>query len=304
LGWNQQNGLFTVEGQPPPPGEQEPLAEMRLVTPGYFTALKIPLIAGRLFDRGDIKQAPRVAIVNEMLARRFFPDQDALGKRLKIGRAEGAGPLITIVGVARDVRQIDIESAPRPQIYTPNTQVGFGDMQVVIRASRDLDSTAKLVREEMARIDKLITIANTRPLEQLFDQAIAHRRFHTRLLILFAVGALALATIGLYGLMSYAVAQRTHEIGVRMALGARTMDILREVIRQGMRWVVIGVGTGLFLSYVLSRFLESLLFEVRATDPMTLGGVAGLMLFVGFAANYFPARRAARVDPVTALKCE
>jgi putative ABC transport system permease protein len=304
LGWNQQNGRFTIEGQPPQASGQEPLAETRVITPGYFNALKIHLISGRTFDRGDIKQSPRVAIVSDTLARQFFPDRDALGKRLKMGRAEGDGPLFTVIGVVRDVRQINVESAPRPQIYFPNSQVGFGDLQIVIRTSNDLDSTADLVREEMGRIDKLITISNARPLEQLFDQAVAHRRFHVRLLTLFAVCALALAAIGLYGLMAYAVAQRNHEIGVRMALGARRVDILFDVIRKGMRRVVVGIGVGLVLSYVLGRFLESLLFEVSATDPMTLCGVAGLMLFVGFAANYFPARRAARVDPVTALKCE
>ncbi len=304
LGWNQQNGLFTVEGQPPPARGQELQAEVRLVTPGYFTALKIPLIKGRVFDRGDIKQAPRVVLVGETLARRFFPDQDALGKRLKLGPAEGDGPLITVIGVVGDVRQINVESPPRPQIYAPNTQVGLGDMQVVIRTSRDLNSTANLVREEMGRIDKLITIANVRPLDKLFDQAIAHRRFHMILLIIFAGGALVLAAIGLYGLMAYAVAQRTHEIGIRMALGARTADILLDVIRQGMRWVIVGVGAGLFLSYLLGRFLESLLFEVRAADPPTLAGVTALVLLVSLMANFFPALWAAKVDPVIALKCE
>jgi predicted permease len=304
LGWDQQSSHFTVEGQPSPARGQEPRAETRLVTTGYFTAMKISLIAGRLFDHSDNRQAPPVAIVGETLARRFFPDRDAIGKRLKMGPAEGDGPLITIIGVVRDVRQTDVESPPRPQIYIPNAQVGYGDLHIVIRTSRDLDSIANLVRKELGQIDKLISIANARPLERLFDQEIAHRRFHTQLLIIFAVGALVLAAIGLYGQMAYAVANRTHEIGVRMALGARMVDILLDVILQGMRWVAAGIGAGLFLSYVLGRFLESLLFEVATTDPMTMAGVTGLMLLVGLTASYFPARWAARVDPMIALKRE
>jgi predicted permease len=304
LGWDQQSALFCVEGEPPPARGQEPRAETRLVTTGYFTAMNIRLIGGRLFDRNDNKQTSRVAIVGETLARKFFPNRDAIGKRLKMGPAESDGPLITIIGVVRDVRQTDVESPPRPQIYLPNAQVGYGDLHVVIRAFHELDSLANLVRGEMGRIDQLITIANARPLEQLFDQQIAHRRFHTQLLIIFAAGALALAAIGLYGQMSYAVAQRTHEIGVRRALGARTADILLNVIGQGMRWVFAGIGVGLCFSYVLGRFLESQLFDVRATDLTTMAAVTGLMLLVGLTASYIPARWAAKVDPAVALKRE
>jgi predicted permease len=304
LSGSESMNFFAVEGAPPPPPSAEPIAEDRVVTPGYFEAMGINLLSGRGFEASDGPAALPVAVVNESLARRFFPKGDAVGGRIKL--KFGDDKWRTIVGVVRDVRGFALETQARPQLYHPNAQDPVRDQMVVaVRAdARALPFLPGAVRRELKQLDAAIPVANYRTMPELMARALARQRFITLFLGLFAAVALLLSVVGLYGVVAYGVSQRTREIGVRMALGARRRNVVGLVIGQGMRPALVGMLIGMFGAFALSRFLAGQLYEIKPTDPATFAAVALGLLFVSLAACYFPARRAADIDPMASLRCE
>jgi putative ABC transport system permease protein len=305
LGGNENVTWFVVEGAEPLPRGQEPVAEDRLITPGYFEAMGVSLVSGRDFDATDGVGKSPVTIVNQTLAQQFFPAGDALGKRIR--RVLDDNDWRTIVAVVRDVRGFGLETQARPQFYHPLAQSpGEEDeMAMVLRADASaLPSLRSAIQQELKRLDPTLPVANFRTMEQLVTAAVARPRFSTLLLGLFAVTALLLTVVGLYGVVAYGVNQRTREIGIRMALGARRQNVLLLVIRQGMQPAVIGLGIGLLGAFAFMRLLASQLYEVKATDPVTFAAVALCLLLIAFAACYVPARRATKIDPMNSLRCE
>jgi putative ABC transport system permease protein len=270
------------------------------VTPGYLRALQIPLIRGRLITNQDTATSPPVALINETMARRFFPDEDPIGKRMDIS---GPTYLREIVGIVGDIKQESLRTPTPPQVYEPFAQKPGFAMHVLLRAA-DPRRFAETVRHEVRAIDNAQPISQARLMDEVVAGSLTRDRFSVFILGAFAGLALILAAVGLYGLVAYFVTQRTHEIGVRMALGADPQGIQRLVVVQSLRVVLIGVGLGLVGAVVVSGILRSLLYEVEPRDPMTLAGVTILLFAVALAASFIPARRAARVDPVLALRAE
>ena len=289
---------YTVEGRPPVSIDQAFDDDFRRVNTNYFKALGIPFLRGRNFTEQEVREGARVVIISDLLARQVFPNEEPLGKRLIMAMGNTAFEIIGIVG---DIRHRALESNPAAAMYMPAYE---GSMNVVIRSQGDPASLAAAVRKEVLQIDPNQPVADVRTMEQWLDRAVAGPRYRTTLLGLFALVALALASTGIYGVMSYSVSQRTHEIGVRMALGARRNDVLRLVVRQGMTLVIIGVAIGLAGAFALTRLMASLLFGVTAKDPFTFVVVSALLAVVAFVACYMPARRATKVDPLTALRYE
>jgi putative ABC transport system permease protein len=279
------------------------VVEDRVITPGYFDAMGVSLVSGRDLDAADGAGKPLVAVVNETLARQFFPEGDAVGKRIK--RILDDNEWRTIVGVVRDVRGFALEVQARPQVYHPHAQEPWSEMAIVLRADASaLPSLRSAVQREFKQLDAALPVANFRTMEQLVTNAVARPRFSTLLLGLFALTALLLTVVGLYGVVAYGVNQRTREIGIRLALGAQQANVLALVIRQGMQPAIVGLGIGLIGAFALMRLLASQLYEVKATDPLTFVMVALGLLLIAFAACYVPARRATRIDPMAALRYE
>lgn len=305
LGGNENVTWLSIEGSEPVPRGKEPVAEDRLTTPNYFQAMGVSMISGRDFDAQDSEGKPPVVIVNEQLARQFFPDGEALGKRIK--RVLDDKDWKTIVGVVRDVRGYALEAQVRPQFYHPLAQEPWevDAMVVVLRADASALSTLRSsIQQEFKQLDATLPIANFRTMQQLVAKAVARPRFTTLLLGLFAAAALLLTVVGLYGVVAYGVNQRTREIGIRMALGAQQANVLGLVIRQGMQPALVGLVIGIVGAVVLTRLLASQLYEVQATDPLTFGLVALGLFLIAVAACYAPARRATKIDPMVALRCE
>jgi putative ABC transport system permease protein len=268
---------------------------------GYFQALGIPLIRGRLFTDQEVSQTAPVVVVNETLARQFFAGQDPLGKRLQM-----YGMSWEIVGVVRDVKNSSLEAPSRPQIYDPRTpgQFSNGSMAVVIRTSGDPHSLIASVRAELRAIDSGVPLDKVRTMEQVVGDTVLGRRFNMLLLGLFAALALVLTTIGLYGAVSYWVTQRTREIGIRMALGANRREVLWLVLKQGMTLTAFGVAIGLVAAFMLTRLLSNMLFGIAPNDPATFAAVTILLALVAVLACMIPARRAASIEPMQALRAE
>jgi putative ABC transport system permease protein len=290
---------FTVAGRPPVTIDQAFDADFRRVNHHYFRTLRIPLLRGRNFTEQEVRQSAKVLVISDLLARQVFPNEDPLGKRLVLAMGDRVFEIIGIVG---DIRHRALEAQPAAAMYLPTYETGWTN--VVIRTQGDPASLAAAVRKEVQTIDPDQPVADVKTMEQWVDTSVAAPRYRTALLGLFAVLALVLAATGIYGVMSYSVAQRTHEIGVRMALGARQLDVLKLVVRQGMSRVVIGVGLGLVGAIALTRMMTTLLFGVSAKDPVTFAAVAGLLSVVALVACYIPARRATKVDPLVALRYE
>src|SRR5437667_270164 len=304
LGGVENLSFLFIEGTPPPSAGNEPLAENRKITPGYFEAMGVSLLRGRDFTDKDGPDQPNVCLINESIARTFFSGADPIGKRLKMARTDEAQhPWFTIIGVAGDVRSYGLEVMPRPQIYTTVEQNTDNEMTLVVRAeTMPAASLERAIRHEMKSLAPALPLANFRTLESLLANAVARPRFTTFLLSLFAITALLLTAVGLYGVVAYATSQRTREIGIRIALGAGGGNVLALVVRQGMLPEVIGLAIGLAGALTLKRLLANQLYEVKATDPLTFLGVTAVLLLVALAACFLPARRAATTDPMVVLR--
>ncbi|HKP14391.1 MAG TPA: ABC transporter permease, partial [Blastocatellia bacterium] len=294
---------ISVEGRPDPGPDKRPDVITRVISPGYFDTMGIQLLRGRRFDeRLDREDSTPVAVVSETMARRLWPGEDPLGKRIQPGDADPNG-WIEVVGVVNDVRQLDLTSEPRLQMYLPYVQFQwFVPRQLVVKTDVEPASLAAAVSKAVWELDKDQPVSDVRTMEEVLSNSIARQRFSTLLLGIFAALALLLAAVGIYGVMSYAVAQRTREIGIRMALGAQAGGVVRLVIGQGLKLASAGVVLGLAGALLLTRLMSSLLFGVSATDPLTLATISLVLVGVALLASYIPARRAAKVDPLTALR--
>ncbi len=294
---------FVIEGRPDLPPEKVQDAEYFTVTPDYFDALGIRHVRGERFNERHSYGTPDVAVVNETMARRYFPGEDPVGKRVNLGDPAKT-PWITIIGVVGDVRREGLDKEPYPQMYQPAAQTPYRAMTFVARTSGDPTSIIPALRRELAAINKDLPLYNVRTMEQVMSDSVSRRRFQMVLIAAFAGVGLLLAAVGIYGVISYTVAQRSHEIGVRMALGARAKDIFKLVVGQGLVLTFAGVGLGLVGSLALTRVTASLLYGVSATDPLTFACVALGLLGVALLACLVPARRATKVDPMIALRYE
>ncbi|MBO0798015.1 MAG: ABC transporter permease, partial [Blastocatellia bacterium] len=293
-----------VETNPVPAGRDAD-ADTYIVTSGYLRTMQIPLLAGRELTAQDIKGSEPVALVGESLARRYWPGDNPLGKRIKFtGSEHHPEPWRTVVGVVRDVKQYGVDKEITPQLYLPEAQAPLDWLTLVVRTAGDPAGMLNAVRNEIRKVDPDQAVFAIATMDNLLADAMASRRFVMLLLSGFAVLALALASIGIYGVMSYTVAQRTQEIGIRMALGARAGDVLKLVVGQGMKVALFGICIGLVAAFALTRMLTTLLFGVKATDPLTFVLIAALLLLVALLACWLPARRAMKVDPLVALRCE
>jgi putative ABC transport system permease protein len=293
---------FEAEDQPPLPTGIMQTANFFSVSPDYLRAMGIPLLRGRFIDDNDTADSPHVAVINETLARKIFANQDPVGKRITFDDRTKKPDWYEIVGVVGDVKNYGLDRKTTMQIYEPFTQQTFGSMGLVVSANSDPTAMTAAIRREVLNLDKEQPIANVVTLRQLLAVSIAQRQFSLLLLCVFAFVALLLASVGIYGVMSYAVTQLTNEIGIRMALGATTKDVLRLIITQGMTLALLGVAFGVAAALLLTRWLESLLFGVGATDPLTFLAIASLLLLVALLACCIPARKAVRVDPLIALR--
>jgi putative ABC transport system permease protein len=305
LGGGGTDSDFIIEGRPEAgPGEQQPVAWYSSVTPAYFNAMGVKLIKGRLFTEQDRADSPRAVIIAETMARRYFPGEEPLGKR--IGNRSGPSEILwrEIVGVVADVKHFGLETSARPTMYLPHGQSPARLMILTVRASSDPMNLAAAVRREVTSLDSNLAVSNVRTMEQVVGESVAAPRFTLLLLGIFAGLAMILAAVGIYGVISYSVTQRTHEIGLRMALGAGASDVLKMVVGQGALLALIGVAIGLAGAFGVTRLMSTLLFNVSATDPLTFALIATLLVGVALAASFIPARKAAKVDPMAALRCE
>ena len=305
LDGNGTDRLIEVEGYVPRDQSDMPDAQNRQATPGFFAAMGIPLVRGRLIERSDDNKAARVLVVNAEFAKRFFPNGDAIGKRIRLGKLTADFPWATIVGIVGDVRGFALDEPPEPTMYWPVAQIrSTPSLAIVIRTESDPAALAPAVRDAIRGIDQTQPIYDLQPLDQLVAKSLGQRRFTLMLMVLFGVIALVLSAIGIYGVMAFAVTQRTQEIGIRMALGASALDVLKMVVGSGMFLAAIGVAVGLIGAFALTRLMASLLFGVSPTDLVTFGLVTAALLMVALLACYIPARRATKVDPLVALRYE
>jgi len=299
------SGSFSIEGRVVQPGEMAPWGNRWWVGSTYFQTMNIPLIKGRFFTDRDVAEAPGVAIIDETMARKFWPHEDPVGKRISFQRDRQGNPRWReVVGVVGHVKHRGLEGESPVQYYLPHRQFPIGSMFLVVRTAAEPTSFAASVRGVIRSIDKDLPVFRVTTMEQLVSDSMAQRRFSMLLLGVFAAVALVLAAVGLYGVMAYSVTQRTHEIGIRMALGARQSDVLKLVVGQGLVLAAIGLAIGLVAAFALTRLMATLLFGVSAKDPVIFAGIALLLAAVAAVASYLPARRAMKVDPMVALRYE
>jgi putative ABC transport system permease protein len=295
------SSTFKIEGRPAPPLGKEPLADYRVVTTQFFDALGIPLYKGRGFTEQDTLESPRVIIINETLARRYFAGEDPVGKRLSFSKEDKPWE---VVGVAGNITEDELEDAKRPGVYVPYLQDPWWTMSLAIRTDGDPLQLTAAAQQEIRAVDKDQPVYNVRTMGQVVNERIAPKRVAMFMLGTFALIALVLASVGLYAVISYSVAQRTHEIGIRMALGAQGRDILRMVVGHGLVLTVVGLGLGLAGAFFMTRAMSQILYGVTPTDPLTYAGISFLLALIAFLATFIPARRATRVDPMIALRYE
>jgi putative ABC transport system permease protein len=298
---------FTIEGRPAIPKEAEPSTEYRVVTPRYFETMGIPLLSGRDFSTSDTRQTPNVVVINDAFARQHFGDENPLGHRLKL-QGQERDPLM-IVGVVGNVRDFGLDQVPTPEAYVPFLQDPLSpthqrSLTIVARTNSDPGAIAGPLRTALTAVDKDLPVYSLKPMTEYLHDSLSRRRFNMILLVVFSGVALVLAAVGIYGVISYGVTQRTHELGVRMALGAQSGDVLKLVVRQAMIVALAGIGIGVLASLALTRLIKSLLFSVEVTDPLTFVVIASLMTLIALLACLVPARRATKVDPLIALRYE
>jgi predicted permease len=306
LVWKGGSSGFYPENQPIRPGLSYD-ANDRVISAGYFDAMGMRILQGRAFDGRDGMNSPPVAIINRAMARDYWPGQNAIGHRFKFGDPIDKTPWVTIIGIVNNVRQMGLDQPPRPEMYFPYWQSSYNWMvpsELVIRTERDPQQLIGSARRAIWSIDPTQAIANVTTLDNILDREVGEQRIQATLLAAFAALSLLLASVGLYGVMSCLVGQRTREIGLRMALGADGRSIVQWVAGNGMALVGAGIGIGLVAALAATRLMGSLLFEVSATAPATYFEAALVLGVVAFIAAYVPARRATRIDPISALRYE
>jgi putative ABC transport system permease protein len=309
LGSGGFNIAVMIEGRPPTSPQEVPTAFYRAVSADYFRVLGIPHVAGRAFTNLDREGATRVGIINQLMARQLWPGENPLGKRFTVDDNETTP--IEIVGVVGEVKHFGLDNESRPEFFVPYQQAPpilwrwmSRSLSVVVRTRTESATALAGVRQAIWSVDSELPLYRVTSLEQLLSDSISMQRVYMALLVGFALIALLLSIVGIYGVMSYLVAQRTHEIGIRIALGAHPRDVLKLMINQGMRLTMIGVIIGLLSAFALTRFMSTLLFGIGATDPITFMVIATLLGSVALLACWIPARRATKVDPLVALRCE
>jgi putative ABC transport system permease protein len=295
---------FVVDGRPGPPPVRHPNGLVRSVSPNYFRILRIPLISGRFFTNADNLESKPVILVNRTLARQFWPNGNPLGERLVVQTNSTSTRTAEIVGVVGDVKPERFEGEDWPMIYHPNAQVPSSGVTLVVRTSGPPTASISAVSSEVHRLDPEQVLANVRPMETVVDHAVAGARFNTALLVIFAGIAFVLASVGIYGVISYDVGERTNEIGIRIALGAMPEDVLRMVLAQGARLAAAGIAIGLAGAFALTRLMATMLYGVDPADALTFGLISILLAAVALAASFLPSRRAMSLDPVAALRHE
>jgi putative ABC transport system permease protein len=294
---------FTIVGQPPPAPGNDLTTDVSVCDNGYFRTLRLSLLKGRLFTEREMQEKSNVVVINEALARRYFPNEDPLGKQVVIAMTQPNVPT-EIIGIVSNSKFVDLRTESRPTSYWPHPQLPYLAMTFAVRTASDPLSVAPSVEREIHAVDKDQPVSDVRTMDQWVARSLAQARFSSMLLAVFAALALALASIGIYGVMSYAVSQRTSEIGIRLALGAEHRDILGLIVGNGLRLAGIGLALGVALALVLSRTLSTLLFDTKGTDPLTFSGVVVVLAAVALLATYLPARRASHIAPVEALRSQ
>jgi putative ABC transport system permease protein len=300
----QESSDFRIMGAPPPRPGEEPEVAYASATPGYFSAMSLTLRRGRLLADADGTTAPRVAVINETMARRFWPNEDPVGKRFCYGGPQCGGPLLTIVGVVGDMRRTGFDKPVRYETFLPYTQLAPGTLTLVVRTIGDPLAAVAPVRAQLRSLDAEQPLFEVATMDQLLSSMVAQRRFSMTLLGTFAALALLLGVVGVYGVTSYLVAQRTREVGVRLALGAPPGQVVAMVVRQGMTVAVVGLGIGLVAALAAARLMAGLLFGVSPYDVATLLVVIAVIALATLIANWVPALRAAHVDPLSALRSD
>jgi putative ABC transport system permease protein len=296
---------FDVAGRDAPPPNAEPRAQVRVVSPGYFATVGVPVVRGRSFTAADRAGGQRALLISQETARRFFPGEDPIGKRLTFGWRQGGERLAgEIVGIVGDVRQRSLSADLTPHVYVAFDQWPLDELTVVMRTRGDPAAPLRAAQATVARLDRNLPVYDAFTLETMVDRSLGQPRFYVMLLTVFAVLAVVLAVVGIYGIIAYTVQQRTREIGIRMALGARAAQIVRMVVGQGVRLALPGVVLGVAGALLLTRFLRPMLYRVPPFDPATYAQLAALMLLVAAAAAFVPARRAIARDPMHALRRE
>jgi putative ABC transport system permease protein len=290
-----------ILGRPKPPLGQEPVTDVRVVSNSYFKAMGIPLLKGRLFNEHDAADAKGRVIINSTMARRYWPDEDPVGKRLHINWDSQDDEVIGVVG---DVKHTGLDATVRPMTYWPYARNPYGTMTVAVRTAADASQAGNSIAALVRHMDPDLVVAGVSTMEEVVANSVAERRITMLLLTIFAGAALLLSAVGIYGVIAYSVTQRTQEIGIRMALGAQQRDVLRMVIKQAVILAGAGIAAGAAGAFGLARLMEGLLFEVRPADPLTFGIVSAILAAVAIFASYVPGRRATRVDPVVALRAE
>jgi putative ABC transport system permease protein len=300
---NNASATFYLEGRPAPTRADKPFAHVATVSGGYFAAMGIPMIAGRTFDVRDKEEAPAVAIVNASFAKKYWPGENPIGKRLRFEDKPGE-PWSEVVGLVGDTRQLGLKEEPPPLLYIPYEQFVLPFTTVTVRSALPQAAVTSLLKSQLAAIDPDLPFGDINPLAAEVQDSIAEARFRAVLIGVFALLALVLAAVGLYGLISYTVTQRTREIGIRVALGAAPRQVLLPTLKEGVTLALTGIGVGMVAAFAAARTLSSFVFGIGTADPLTLTAVSLLLLIVAATASYIPSRRALRIDPVVALRAE
>jgi putative ABC transport system permease protein len=300
----EANFGFSIVGNPPLPPGKSTTADYATVSPDYFHVMRIPLLRGRFFSEQDSPSNPKVAVISETLSRRYFPNQDPIGRQMRFGFPPNSNVSREIIGVVGDVRDVALSRKPGPIMYVPFAQAPLYGGEVVVRSSLSASNVAAGIRQTVRSIDKDLPVTDVESFPEAVGASVAQERFRTLLMSSFSAIALILATVGIFGVISYSVSQRTHEIGIRIALGAQQHNVLRLILGQGTKLALLGIGAGAVAALLLTHLMASLLYGVSATDPLTFGAVGIILLGVAVTACYIPARHAMRVDPVVALRHE